>query len=302
MNGAVVGRAARKGVAGVSQPGRRWPPSSRVVPLALAASGLLALVALGSLRGPLGGGEGRPRFPIELVETLGLLLAVAVVASGVLALLAMLPDQRLRAPRSRRSGVLVLLLPLLAVVAVWLFRDRGWFADPEPPASLPAPAPPSTLELPAVDTRFTWLPVLAVAVVVAALLAIVVAQVTAERRRRGEPRPRPAQLAALLDDTLEDLEREPDPRRAVIAAWARMERGLAAFGLPRRAAEAPFEYAARVLGEARVGPEAVHRLTDLFERAKFSRQTIDQAMRDQAIAALGAVRRELQAEREATTG
>jgi hypothetical protein len=287
-------------VADLRQPGRRWPPASRVVLLALAASGLLALVALGSLRGPLAGGQGRPRFPIELVETLGLLLAVAVLASGVLALLAMLPDQRLPAPRARRSGMLVLLLPLLAALAVWLFRDRAWFAEPEPPASVPAPAPPSTLELPAVDTRFTWLPVLAVAVTVAALLAIVFAQLAAERRRRGGPRQRQALLAELLDDTLDDLEREPDPRRAVIAAWARMERGLAASGLPRHAAEAPFEYAARVLGQARVRPEAVHRLTDLFERAKFSRHTIDLAMRGEAIAALTEVRRELEAEREAT--
>ena len=289
-------------MAELRQPGRRWPPASRVVLLALAASGLLALVALGSLRGPLGGDQGRPRFPIELVETLGLLLAVAVVACGVLALLAMLPDQRRRLPRARRSGVLVLLLPLLAVLAVWMFRGWTWFARPGSTTTLPAPAPPSTLELPAVDTRFTWLPVLAVAVTVAVLLAIVAAQLAAERRRRGDPGRRPARLAELLDDTLDDLEREPDPRKAVIAAWARMERGLAASGLPRRAAEAPFEYAARVLAQAQVSPDAVHRLTDLFERAKFSRHTIDLAMRDQAIAALTAVRRELEAEQEATAG
>jgi hypothetical protein len=37
----------------------------------------------------------------------------------------------------------------------------------------------------------------------------------------------------------------------------------------------------------------VHRLTDLFERAKFSRHTIDQAMREEAVAALRAVRSDL---------
>jgi len=36
-----------------------------------------------------------------------------------------------------------------------------------------------------------------------------------------------------------------------------------------------------------------HRLTDLFERAKFSRHTIDQAMREEAVAALRAVRSDL---------
>jgi Domain of unknown function (DUF4129) len=136
---------------------------------------------------------------------------------------------------------------------------------------------------------------------------VVAAQLAADRRRRRPP-PTPAErLVGLVDDTLEDLEGEPDPRRAVIAAWARMERGLAAAGLPRRPAEAPFEYAARVLEQALartdrgtpsgfpgpLRPGSVHRLTGLFERAKFSHHAIGQADRDEAIAALRAVRREL---------
>jgi hypothetical protein len=32
-----------------------------------------------------------------------------------------------------------------------------------------------------------------------------------------------AELAALLDDTLDDLRAEPDPRRAIVAAYAHME-------------------------------------------------------------------------------
>jgi hypothetical protein len=72
-----------------------------------------------------------------------------------------------------------------------------------------------------------------------------------------------------------------------------MEAGLAAAGLPRRPSEAPFEYAARVLETAFARPASVHRLTGLFERAKFSHHAIGQADRDQAIAALRAVRQEL---------
>ncbi|HEY8556128.1 MAG TPA: DUF4129 domain-containing protein, partial [Actinomycetes bacterium] len=71
------------------------------------------------------------------------------------------------------------------------------------------------------------------------------------------------------------------------------ERGLAAAGLPRRPAEAPFEYAGRVLESALARPTSVHRLTGLFERAKFSRHPVGQADRDQAIDALRTVRREL---------
>ncbi|HEX7147338.1 MAG TPA: DUF4129 domain-containing protein, partial [Actinomycetota bacterium] len=125
------------------------------------------------------------------------------------------------------------------------------------------------------------------------MIGVVVAQLVADRRRRRPPKTPGERLVELLDDTLEDLEREPDPRRAVIGAWARMEAGLAAVGLPRHPSEAPFEYAARVLETAFARPASVHRLTGLFERAKFSHHAIGQADRDQAIAALRAVRQEL---------
>ena len=46
-------------------------------------------------------------------------------------------------------------------------------------------------------------------------------------------------VSAAVDESLDDLRAEPDPRRAVIAAYARLERVLAAHGLPRFAAEAP---------------------------------------------------------------
>jgi Domain of unknown function (DUF4129) len=136
-------------------------------------------------------------------------------------------------------------------------------------------------------------PLIVAGLALAVMIGIVVAQVVADRRRRRPPRTPAERLVELLDDTLEDLEREPDPRRAVIGAWARMEAGLAAAGLPRRPSEAPFEYAARVLETALARPDSVHRLTGLFERAKFSRHDIGEVERDQAIAALRAVRREL---------
>ena len=39
----------------------------------------------------------------------------------------------------------------------------------------------------------------------------------------------------MLDETLDDLRNEADPRKAVIAAYARMEKILAGHGLGRRA-------------------------------------------------------------------
>jgi hypothetical protein len=150
--------------------------------------------------------------------------------------------------------------------------------------------------------EFRWAPVLLLA---GAGLATAV--VLAARRRAGRGAARPTteaelvdELAALLDETLDDLRAEPDPRRAVIAAYARMERALAAYGLPRRAFEAPLEYLDRIASplHERI-PSArrlVFELTHLYERAKFSSHEIDAGMKSDAIAQLELLRDELRRE------
>ena len=100
----------------------------------------------------------------------------------------------------------------------------------------------------------------------------------------------------MLDDSLDDLRAERDPRKAVIATYARMETTLAGAGLPRAAAETPLEYLGRVLRELlHTSAEAVARLTSLFERAKFSTHEIDGGMKNDAINALVTMRDELRA-------
>ena len=137
------------------------------------------------------------------------------------------------------------------------------------------------------------------AAVIGGGLALAAVVVYARSRERLEPEEGDetveAELSAVVSDTIDDLRREPDARRAVIAAYARMERVLAQHGQPRRRSEAPFEYLARVLLGLRVRAAAVRDLTELFERAKFSTHEIDQAMKERAIAALVSVREDLQA-------
>lgn len=102
------------------------------------------------------------------------------------------------------------------------------------------------------------------------------------------------ELVASITDALEDLEAEPDPRRAVIAAYARMEGVLARHGLKRRLSETPVEYLQRVLLGLTERKETVGRLTSLFEQAKFSHHEIDAAMKQDAIEALRELRDDLQ--------
>lgn len=113
----------------------------------------------------------------------------------------------------------------------------------------------------------------------------------------AEPAPEPENIArrvySLLGDTLEDLRREPDSRKAVIAAYARMELGLGTLGIDRHRAETPLEYLARVLQAVSVSGPAARRLTDLFERAKFSPAPVAASMKGAAIDALSAIREEV---------
>jgi hypothetical protein len=191
----------------------------------------------------------------------------------------------------------VLLLALLRRLG-WLDRLGlpGLRLGPSP-TSLPVPSGGSADRLAGDDPG--WIPFVVVGLLLASLAAAIMVRGELARRRRAALDGPGRRLAELLEGTLADLEEEPDPRRAVIAAWIRMERGLAAVGLPRHAAEAPLEYVARVLERANVQPASIGRLADLFERAKFSQHTIDEGMRAAAIEAVTTVRAELQAELQA---
>ena len=142
---------------------------------------------------------------------------------------------------------------------------------------------------------FEW-PVLAVAVV-----ALAIGGVFAYRAYRRTKLVDASQLepsiaedfAATISDAIDDLEAESDARRAVIAAYARMEGVLARHGMRRRPSETPIEYLGRILGGLTSQPAAVARLTSLFQEARFSRHEIDGTMKRDAIDALREIREDL---------
>jgi hypothetical protein len=123
-------------------------------------------------------------------------------------------------------------------------------------------------------------------------------------RRVRRPAPGPAEgsveeeLARAIGSTIDDLREERDARRAVIAAYANMERILASHGLARDRAEVPYEYLARALHVLQVRESSVRSLTELFEYAKFSPHEIDEGMKEQAIESLVAVKEDLQVRQE----
>jgi hypothetical protein len=104
-----------------------------------------------------------------------------------------------------------------------------------------------------------------------------------------------ADVAHSISDAIDDLEAEPDARRAVIAAYARMEGVLARSGLRRGQSETALEYLERVLLGLTTRGDAVRSLTGLFQEARFSTHAIDGTMKQAAIVALSTIRDDLQA-------
>ncbi len=110
--------------------------------------------------------------------------------------------------------------------------------------------------------------------------------------RRGLDEQR-RQVVEVLDESLEALEAEPDPRKAVIAAYVRMDRWLAQAGFGRKSSEAPFEHLDRIVGSLGATTAVGSTLAGLYERAKFDYRPCGPEMKQAAIAALVQLRDEL---------
>jgi hypothetical protein len=266
--------------------------------------GALTLVAIAS-RGSTSSGDGRTR-PLNntLLDVLFSLYVIALVLGGLLFLYLLALRRHSRSGgevglrriwRDAITGVVLLAL------GVFLARRLGTADLGATPVTAPDVSGGGGL-LPVTEPtgqeyepEFAWIPV----GIMLALLSVAALGVwwsaRTRRRARGELRGRllADDFAAAVDDSLDDLRAEPDPRRAVIAAYARLERVLAAYGLPRGASDAPLEYLNRMLALLSVRPQAARKLTVLFERAKFSQHAVGPEMKEQAIEALETVRDDL---------
>jgi uncharacterized protein DUF4129 len=274
----------------------------RAVPLGLAVTALLVLAGIASRgrplsRSPAGGGPRASFF--DYVYTT---IVIAAVVGLVITVLAF-ADTRLHRwkepPRRRHFLSSVLMLAAAALIAFYLQKTGFAKRLQNLEQRLPGQQPPGNRHVPqpGKDVRPARLRWDEIAIITALICATMVALYATRMRLRPRPELRRSrahdELAGALDESLDDLRAEPDLRRAIIAAYARMERALSAVGVPRRPAETPLEYLERVLENLDASAGSVRRLTVLFEWAKFSHHDPEPAMRDEAVAALFAVRDEL---------
>jgi hypothetical protein len=276
----------------------------RLVPLGLLVAVLLAAAGIASHGRPLAGGRGTGPTAtfFDYVATTLILVALVFLAVAVWSVL----SQKAAgggAPRSRWNLLTALLSFALSATIAALLLHTGFISrlrnfeqnlNKQQPTHTSRTQPPAGRNLRNPHLRWDEIAVFIVLIAGTGILLY------ANRRTRRTPRSwrfgRNDEVALALDESIDDLRNDPDLRRAIIAAYARMEQALARAGIARRPAEAPFEYIERALRSLETSADGAQRLTGLFEWAKFSHHEPEPSMRDEAIAALVAVRDELSRE------
>jgi len=279
---------------------------TRALLLAAASVVLVALIAVAAGGYRLGGSNSSHASPYAVDTILSIAIGVYIVGAAAV-IVAMfwsgLELRRYERQQTKRERTLRMILVLLGAAALVTIAAQRYNlrAHPRAPADLPAAKAPRGENGKATQRHAAKHPNVRLGPFLAILgaggIAFAAFLVAERRRRRRLPRDWSVAeaLTDVLGETLDDLRAESDPRRAVIAAYARMERALAAHGVPRRRFEAPHEYLGRVLAEVTGGGLAARRLTALFERARFSPHEVDAAMKDGAIDAIETLQAELAA-------
>ena len=144
-------------------------------------------------------------------------------------------------------------------------------------------------------TSIAWVDYTIAALVLAAALAIFALMLLVTFAERIEKwwtaRDGDAPMAAAREAAagLGDPRFEPDPRAAVILAWAWFERALVGAGAPRAPGQTPAELGRAALARLGLPRPPVERLTALFEVARFSDRPLGADAREAACACLDTI-------------
>jgi hypothetical protein len=201
---------------------------------------------------------------------------------------------------AKAVGVLLAVAALVTPFVV-LFTGKPRPLGPRP---LPRGVPKAGLGQSAASAASSIWPLITGMVIA---IAVVVALTLLSRRKRSA-RPEPGsrtRLATLLDSLAagsDALMAGGEPRAAIIACYAAMERGFAAAGSAPAVADTPAEVLARATQVGLVRPEPAETLTGLFRRARYSAHPMTSADSRVAADALTVMRADLAQRADLGTG
>lgn len=206
---------------------------------------------------------------------------------------------------------LMSILPLIAIVAVLVWAWPGLEASflafsrriLQPLSDAEAPAP----EIPVVALPWLgWLIGLVGLVAALASLAIALVLLFAERiadwLERGNRLATAEPLREAVEESLDDMAGETDPRTAIIRCYRRFERFAAQARVPRAPWQTSSEFVREALTRLGLPRAPVEQLTGLFELARFSDHPLEPGELDGARACLEEIRVALEPEGGARVG
>jgi hypothetical protein len=280
------------------------PPVSEGVSLRLGAGVVIAtglLLVLAATVGPLPAPASDPgaKVMIRLPD------AVRVVVLGLLALstIILFSLQRRRRPTEetlapspaaqRLPPWAAALVSLLLVVLAWYLVWRYWSGPDGQPIEkafaaiaglldlLTLPQKPPT-SIPSLELAIAALLLLLALAVFAVMVLVAMADRLEKWWTQREGADRPPAVPETLALIQADLRAEPDARVAIIRAYGRFERALAAARAPRAVWQTPAEFMRATLARLPLPAAPVRRLTALFEVARFSAHPLGLEARDAA--------------------
>jgi hypothetical protein len=285
----------------------------RAVALAALALALLGVAGLASSVSPWHANGAAASAPTTALQGLAAVGGVVLVVA-LLLLWVETPTAR-RSKRKRRTiagdeldelgtslwtGVKTLAVLLLGVAAFCIatlpLLSRASAPSQSGAGAHPAAPARSTRNVsrrPANSVNLGWL--LVPVAVTFAILTPAAVVIRRRRLKRGDAT-HAAEAGALgwaVRASIAALESERDPRTAILRAYARMEQAFRSIEIVRARDETASEFLARTMRRLPVSAGAAAALTERFEEVRFSTHQITEADREQALASLHRVERDL---------
>jgi hypothetical protein len=275
-----------------------------LVGTAIAAAGLL--IALAATLGPTASSDGAAgaSLVVRLPDPVRMTVLTLLALSALLLLALQRWDRRraselaLRREERRLPSWLAALLSLPIVVPVvalaYLLWTRSSTTDGD--GDTPFAVIARLLDLltrarkPETSVPLFDLGVATVALATAlAMFALLVLVALADRHARRAALDAPAASAAAGAGSVDDLRTEPDARRAIVRAWATVERALGAVEVRRAPWQTPSEFMRSALAHPSVPRAPAGALTTLYELARFSDRPLGADARDRACECVEAI-------------